>query len=91
MTDPKIPVIPESYIQFAKDVADLAEKAGMSNFLLKYTPDSFETGIENYRNVEGDVLFYYSANDGRGRPSKNLSVTFKANVSVPIISSPNSY
>jgi hypothetical protein len=63
----------EPQIQFAKDVAALAEKRGIDAFTLKLEPKfSYEC------NISGDVTVAYSAKDGRGRPCRNLIVSCNA-------------
>jgi len=83
--------VPESHIQFAKDVADLAVKHNMEFFQLKYTPDTFHDGDEIegiYGNANAQIVF--RAKDGRGRPCRNLTIRIDSAMEVDIESNPES-
>ena len=82
--------IPASHIAFAKAVADLADKNGIASFTLEYEPHWDHRGQRWDRRVRGSAKINYSANDERGRPCRNLSVTFDAVITHGIESNPES-
>lgn len=83
-------VIPQSHIDFANEVADLADKNGVEIFVLEYDPTN-ETNFNWKSRINGTVKVNFSSKDGRGRPSRNLSVVFEQKVVHSICNEPNSF
>jgi hypothetical protein len=83
-------IVPPSHIAFASEVAAIAEKNGIKSFTMEYTPDW--TGSEAWdHRVKGSAKILFTAIDGRGRPCRNLSISFDARISHNIESNPESY
>lgn len=82
--------IPQSHIDFANEVAELAEKNGVESFVLEFDPTNTSNLIWD-RRIKGCVKIHSSTTDGRGRPCKNLSVSFDAKVTHSIHRELNSY
>ena len=80
--------IPPTYVAFAKEVAALAEKNGISTCQIKLTP-SWRDGEEAAR-LHGDVTINYSSKDGRGRPCVNLDVFVNATTHLQVVANPES-
>lgn len=81
--------IPASHIAFANEVAALAEKNGIKGFTMEYEPDWHGEGSWD-RRVRGKAKINYSSADGRGRPCRNLNITFDALIVHEIESNPES-
>ena len=71
--------IPQSHVDFASSVAELAEKNGITEFTLEYKPHWSE-GEPWDRRVRGQAKIHYKAKDGRGRPCRYLAVQFEAEI-----------
>ena len=83
--------IPQSHIDFATAVADLAGKNGIAEFRMEYEPlRQHQKGEEWDRRVRGKARIHFRAKDGRGRPCRNLSIEFDATVNHAIESNPES-
>jgi len=83
--------IPQSHIDFAKAVADLADVNGIAEFRMEYEPNWREEKGEQWdRRVRGKARIHFRAKDGRGRPCRNLSIEFDATVNHAIESNPES-
>ncbi len=82
--------IPQSHIDFANDVAELADKNGMESFVLEFDPMN-DTNFIWDRRTRGTVKMVFSTKDTRGRPSRNLSISFDAKITHTIHSEPNSH
>jgi hypothetical protein len=83
--------IPENHVEFAKAVSELADKFGMDKFEMTYRPkygEHLDRGID--RRVNGDMKIHYSAVDGRGRPSRNLTINCEARLALDIERNPSS-
>jgi len=69
--------IPQSHINFANSVAELAEKNGITEFVLEYEPH-WQEGEQWDRRVRGKAKIHFRAKDGRGRPCRYLAVSLDA-------------
>ena len=70
-----IGALTDEQIQFAKDVADLAEKNGVDTFELIMKP-KFDYSCR----YSGNVTVSYSSKDGRGRPCRILTMSCDATI-----------
>lgn len=84
------PTIPESFSAFAKAVANLAPSFGIKQFEMTIQPD-YNKYLEVDRRIVGDMKIRFRATDGRGRPSKYLSIDLNTNLQVVIQNEPESY
>jgi len=83
--------VPQTHIDFANEVASLAEKNGVSKFTLEYEPHWDRDGGEEWdRRVRGKAKVLYSDKDGRGRPCRNLRIMLDATLTHVIDSNPES-
>ena len=73
--------VPQSHVDFANAVASLAEKNGIAAFTMEYEPHWDRNGGEEWdHRVRGKARISYKDKDGRGRPCRNLGITFDATV-----------
>jgi hypothetical protein len=70
--------IPQSHIDFANSVADLAEKNNIQEFTIGYEPDRHNEDSRWDRRVRGTATIHFKAKDGRGRPCRSLEIRFEA-------------
>lgn len=63
------PVIPESLIQLAKEVAEKAKGLNIDHFTLSFNPKWDTTN-----SCHGEAKIHFSRTDGRGRPCYNLNI-----------------
>lgn len=80
--------IPESHVDFAKEIASTAKKFGIDKFTLEYKPsyDHVTTNIKYY----GTLKVHFSVKDGRGRPADNLRITYESYAEHVISETPES-
>lgn len=71
--------IPKSHSDFANSVAELAEKNGITEFIMEYKPHWSE-GERWDNRVVGNAKIQYKAKDGRGRPCRYLAISFDASI-----------
>lgn len=69
--------IPQSHVEFAKAIAELADKYGMFQLSMEYEPDTREPYISGCRG-QGRAKISYRSKDGRGRLCRNLSISFES-------------
>ena len=80
--------LPDSHIEFAKEIAQAARKHGMDKFTLEYQP---KFDIDNPAlTFWGKLKVVFSAVDGRGRPANNLKITYDTNLEYTVSSTPES-
>lgn len=83
------PELPESCLEFARQMAELAKKNGIEKFSTKFTP---ECNIgDKYSYVDSDVTIIYSATDGRGRPCENLQIVMNARLTTNVVETASSF
>lgn len=80
------PSIPQSYVNFAKALAALADSHGIKTAQIKITPD----WQDEARNIHGDVQINYSSKDGRGRPCVNLDIYLNTHTRLAVVTNPES-
>lgn len=83
--------IPDNHIEFAKGLAQLAEKHGMDRVTVTYRP-TWEHRIDGNmdKRINGMMTIAYSSVDGRGRSCRNLAINCNADFSLSIESNPES-
>ncbi len=74
------PELPENHAEFARAVADLADKFGMNAFEMTYKPH-WHQEPKLPSNISGDVKITYRNTDGRGRPERYLNIEFEVHLS----------
>lgn len=76
----KVNLLPESYLEFARKVAELAEANGIKTCQIKIIPNF----ADKYRipdvSLHGEVTINCSFVDSRGRPDKKLQIFLNASV-----------
>lgn len=83
--------IPQSHIDFANEVALLADKYKISKFTLEYEPHWNNDGGDEWdRRIAGKAIIRYSDKDGRQRPCKNISISIDAQLAHIIKQTPQS-
>ncbi len=85
------PFIPESYIKFAHELAELAEKHGITKITTTLQPRWEDMPPDINTRITGDITISYSSEDGRGRPVRNLGITLSSNTNLRLISNPDTY
>lgn len=86
------PTIPDKHTEFAKAVAAIADTHGIDRFQMTFRPRFDDRVSPDYdRRIEGDMCIHYSSVDGRGRPSRALSINLKANLVLTIVQEPTSF
>lgn len=70
--------LPDSHIDFAKEIAQAARKHGIEKFTLEYQPkfDSGNTALTFW----GRLKVHFSSADGRGRPANNLKISYETSL-----------
>lgn len=75
------PTIPAGCEDFAQAAASLAEAHGINRFEMTMRPDYREDDIDRNR-VSGEIKVSFWRTDGRGRPSRNIRVSYEACVEI---------
>jgi len=65
--------IPQSHIDFANAIADLADAHSMDHVAVDYRP-AWDTPVITGLSQMGDVKIIYRSVDGRGRGCRNLTI-----------------
>lgn len=90
MNDIKGPQIPERFTVFAKAIAELCDQHALREFRGEITPSWDDKIFTMESHLNGSVKIYYRALDGRGRPSKSLTLTVEATHRMALINEPES-
>lgn len=93
MTDKTVsleaPEIPQTHIEFAEAVAQVAREYGMDQFTMTYRPN-FISEFKLPSMLHGELKITYRGVDGRGRPNGSLKIILDATLAVDICHVPES-
>ena len=84
------PTIPAGCEAFAKAAAALAEAHGIERFDMTMRPKFERDDYDSKRSLNGDIKVAFWQTDGRGRPSRNIRVSYECRVEIATEYTPES-
>lgn len=74
--------VPDSYIEFAKEIAKAANKFDINSINVEFTPLRDYDHKERVNLFTAEAKISYSSTDGRGRPCEHLSIKINSESTV---------
>jgi hypothetical protein len=85
----KGPELPDGIVTFAREIASIADKFKVDRFEMMFEPKELRASPTYIQS--GTLRINYTSKDGRGRPSKRLTITCQTTTIEKLIDEPESY